>query len=61
MFREEYPVKNSWLIQQYYSLVGNSLTELQKKHFTAFSQHFGFKNLFEIMEFFNVQSSQKSP
>ncbi len=41
MFREKYPIKNSWLIQQYYNLVGNSLTELQKKHFTAFSQHYG--------------------
>lgn len=41
MFRVDDPRKNSWVIQQYYNLVGNSLTELQKKHFTAFSQHYG--------------------
>ena len=41
MFRFEYPRKNAWVIKQYYNLVGNALTELQKKHFTAFSQHYG--------------------
>lgn len=67
LFRNNYPRKVSSITQQYYNLVGNSLSELQRKHFVAFSQHYGIPtNLIDfstsplVALYFACQNTEKS-
>lgn len=40
-FRYDTPIQFTNMIEQFYSIIGNNLTNMQKEHFVAFSQHHG--------------------